>query len=43
MLVALPIGEANAIQTRKDRLTAEKNAAANSDRMFREIEQDRKN
>jgi hypothetical protein len=43
MLVALPIGEANAIQTRKDRLSAEKNAAANSDRMFREIDQDRKN
>jgi hypothetical protein len=43
MLVALPVGEANAIQTRKDRLTAEKNAAANSERMFREMDQDRKN
>jgi len=43
MLVALPIGEANALQTRKDRIASEKNAVASRDQMFEKMEQDRKN
>jgi hypothetical protein len=43
VLLALPTGEANAIQTRKDRITSEKNAVVNSEKLFREIEKDRKN
>lgn len=38
VLVALPTGEANAIQKRKDQLRANKNAAERSDRAFDELD-----
>jgi hypothetical protein len=38
VLVALPTGDANALQTRKDRLTLQNRAAERSDRAFSEID-----
>jgi len=38
VLVALPTGEANAIQKRNDQLRANKNAVERSDRAFDELE-----
>lgn len=38
VLVALPTGDANALQTRKDRLTLQNRAVERSDRAFREMD-----